>query len=128
MKASLAFALVFAMPPALAQINEARPCMETANTVEKNLCLGRAVEALDIRLQAEIVRVNADLRKRDQGDPSLRLAPAFSISQANWQSFRKAECDFISRTFSPGTVAPAEGMYCHIEHGRARLAHLQKLR
>jgi len=103
------------------------PCMNSANTIEKNLCLGRATDALDKEVAAEVSRVTASLRKRDADEPVIRLAPAFEASQAKWQQFREAECKFKSLSFGSGTGAPAAAAFCEIEHGRKRLEYIKGL-
>ncbi|WP_414858746.1 lysozyme inhibitor LprI family protein [Paucibacter sp. TC2R-5] len=103
------------------------PCVDAANTVEKNLCLGREVEVLDKAISAQVSRVDAVLRKRDADEPVVRLEPAFASSQVKWRQFRDAECSFRSLSFGSGTGATAEHAFCKMEHGRLRLSHLQGL-
>jgi uncharacterized protein YecT (DUF1311 family) len=104
------------------------PCVNSANTVERNHCLAAEAESMDTLLRAEVRRVERVLRSREAEAPMLRLAPAFRASQSKWQSFRDADCTFRSQTYVDGTGGPAEGMWCQIEHGRNRLKYLQGMR
>jgi uncharacterized protein YecT (DUF1311 family) len=128
MKSLLAFGVALQISSAYAQGVEPMPCVDAANTIEKNLCLGREVEALDKVISAQVSRIAAVLRKRDADEPVVRLAPAFASSQAKWQQFRDAECSFRSLSFGSGTGATAEFAFCKMEHGRLRLNHLQGFR
>jgi len=96
--------------------------------MERKHCLAKDVESIDTLLRAEFRRVDRVLRNRDAEAPMIQLAPAFRTSQSNWQGFRDADCTFRSLAFGDGTGAPAEGMWCQIEHGRNRLKYLQGLR
>lgn len=114
--------------PAWAQESLPMPCVNSANTVERNHCFAAEVESIDTLLRVEVRRVEGVLRNRDAEVPMLQLARAFRTSQSKWHSFRDADCTFRSQTYGDGTGAPAEGMWCQIEHGRNRLKHLQDMR
>ncbi len=103
------------------------PCVDSANTIVKNICLSKSVEALDKDISAQVNRFAAILHKQDTQDPVIRLAPAFASAQAKWQQFREAECNFRSLSYGSGTGAPAEWSFCKIEHGRLRLDYLKGL-
>lgn len=104
------------------------PCVNSANTVERNHCFAAEVESIDKLLRAEVQRVERVLQERDAQAPMLQLSRAFRTSQSKWQSFRDADCTFRSQTYGDGTGAPAEAMWCQIEHGRNRLKYLQGMR
>ena len=53
--------------------------------------------------------------------------PLNLIGKAKWAAYRDAECGFRSARFGDGTGAPAEGMGCEVELGRARLDYLATL-
>jgi uncharacterized protein YecT (DUF1311 family) len=127
MKSTLAFAIALQISSSYAQGTVPMPCVDSATTIEKNICLGREVEALEKDISAQVNRIAASLRKRDAHEPVVRLAPAFASAQAKWQQFREAECSFRSLSFGSGTGAPAEEAFCRIEHGRLRLGYLQGL-
>lgn len=104
------------------------PCVDSANTRERNQCFAAEVRSLDAMLRAEVTRVERALRKQDQQDPMLQLARTFKWAQAKWTEYREAQCSFRSAVFGAGTGAPAEGMGCMVELGRARLDYLKTLR
>ncbi|MEH0168661.1 lysozyme inhibitor LprI family protein [Roseateles microcysteis] len=121
--------LAIAIPAASAQAHDAEsmPCLQSANTIEKNICLGREVEALERSISLQVARVSALLRKQDVQEPVVKLAPAFESSQAKWQKFQEAECNFRSLSFGSGTGAPAAAAFCKLELGRSRLSYLEGL-
>jgi uncharacterized protein YecT (DUF1311 family) len=128
MKAALLLAVALYSSNAFAQEVAPMPCVNSANTIERNRCFAAEVESLEMLLRIEVKRVEYVLRAQDKEDPMLQLAQAFNASQAKWQAFREAECTFRSRTYGSGTGAPSEGMWCQVEHGRTRLEHLRSIR
>lgn len=128
MKSSLVLALLLSSSAASAQGVAAMPCVSSENTVERNHCFAAEVESLEKLLRVELKRVEGVLRQRDEEDPMFQLAKAFMASQVKWREFREAECTFRSRTYGRGTGAPAEGMWCEIEHGRIRLEYMKGIR
>lgn len=127
MKYLLAFAVAVSAAPAQAHDAKPMPCLSSANTIEKNICLSREVQALEKDISAQASRVSALLRKQDSQEPVVRLAPAFASSQAKWQQFQEAECKFRSLSFGSGTGAPAAAAFCMLELGRLRLSYLEGL-
>jgi len=128
MKSALFLAVSLISSAAIAQEVAPMPCVNSANTIERNRCFGAEVESLEKLLLAEVKRVARVLQDRDREDPMLQLAQAFTASQAKWQAFRDAECIFRSRTYGSGTGAPAEGMWCQVELGRTRMEYLKGIR
>lgn len=104
------------------------PCVNSANTIERNRCFTEEVELIEELLRIEVKRVERVLRDRDKEDPMLQLAGTFMMSQAKWQAFREADCTFRGRTYGSGSGAPSEGMWCEVEHGRTRLEFLKTIR
>ena len=127
MKAALLLAGALYSSSAFAQEVAPMPCVNTANTIERNRCFAAEVESIGELLRIEVERVERVLRARDKEDPMLQLAGAFMMSQAKWQAFRDADCTFRGRTYGSGTGAPSEGMWCEVEHGRTRLEYLKTI-
>lgn len=128
MHAALLLAIALFSSSARAQDMAPMPCVDSASTRERNQCFAAEVQSLDALLRAAVTRVERELRKRDQQDPMLQLARTFKRAQAKWTEYREAQCTFRSAAFGAGTGAPAEGMWCEVELGRARLDYLKALR
>ena len=125
MKSALFLAIALLSSSASGQEVAQMQCVNSANTIERNICFEAEVESLEKLLRAEVERVERVLRARDAEDPMFQLAQVFMKSQKKWQAFREVECTFRARTYGNGTGAAAEGMWCQIEHGRTRLEYLK---
>ncbi|PTT90360.1 hypothetical protein DBR42_06060 [Pelomonas sp. HMWF004] len=127
MKLSLVLALAVLAAPAWSQVVEPTPCSNAENTIQLNKCFAAEVTSIDKQIDLEVERVERVLNERDEKDPMFQLAGPFKIAQQKWSVFRASECAFRMLTFTYGTGAPAEEMWCKVEHGRVRLEYLKRL-
>lgn len=89
-------------------------CPQSVTTVEMNQCLSvkleRAVSELDNNLDL--------IRLRHAGNPT--LLSLIEKAQANWEAYRKKQCQTVYLMYEGGSIQPLMTASCSIQLARER--------
>ena len=120
----VAVSLFLGLPVASAQADPTLECSDAGSQVEIGACVGETEERVEAALQFayEVALSAADELDDVTGRETAR--PALEAAQAAWESYRKAQCDYVGALFGGGSGTGIGIRACRIELGRDRVRSL----
>lgn len=95
-----------------------------SSQVEIGNCMSATADTVDAALVNVYTIATAAAAGLDETTDRPLAVPALQASQAAWEAWRDAQCDFVGTTFGGGSGTGIAITGCRIELGRARINQL----
>jgi uncharacterized protein YecT (DUF1311 family) len=110
---------------AAAAADPALECNTGASSqIEIGECVAETEARVDSALDAALGFAMTSATDLDEITGREVAVPALEASQATWEAYRDAHCEFVGATFGGGSGTGIAIRSCRVELGRARIAEL----
>jgi uncharacterized protein YecT (DUF1311 family) len=128
MKQGLILAPALALCAGAAAADASFECsMNLGSQVEIGGCVSDVLATVDRTLAAALEMAKASAAELDGITGRAVAVPALEASQAAWEAYRDAQCEYVGSTFGGGSGTGIAITSCRVDLGRGRVDELMAL-